>query len=1350
MLELHDDRVQRRRLHRELAIVGARQGDCSRYCLNVLHDLDDKFASGRKMVDTGSTSTIRDVGGISPQACRMIIDNDSCFPSVSPQRRTTQIITLHHSETFALGDVHELLLVTDLAVSRLTRSSSTQDYLRARDILIELARRLENRLRLVEPEASAAKELERLLDRLQLGMARLAFDQMRQAEAASILDACLASGRKCPITRRIVLLSWVAKARLALGDYDACRAHIRRIMRIRKMRHHTSGLRGWFRAARFEIDSSNSVPDRSSTRSSKILDETSKLSSMTKCENPSSLSIENCSGTEPNYKDKIRYGTGRDLAAVNHLLIRNEGPSILVGEACASGILSEGRSCLLKYCGPLCDVAELDASDTLARGDAIAALRALSPAIANVEACVSHQATQQGLAELGRLYKLRGFAQDALSRSAIKSDFPLRLERQDSLPNDLNFKECLISNNFKQDEQIGIEHDKRKKKILREPPMRLFKKKKKSSYSYVLRFFQGSVNKRKKSIIHAQQQVLTKEKVKDEHHLQSKVKQSITSSRRSLNEKKNSSISPAASPQPNRWRETPRSDAHFRSYLDAKELAFDALRWYRHALECFRACGDDLGVAQCASAFARLQLERLIGPVALERIPLETAINTFLFDDQLHSQQNGGIKVLDAIDAAARCALSIAAVSCELFLLLETYLNVAELRLIKRDRLGAIAHWWEARELFLRLLVSGLTIPVVTNKYSDVATIEKIRTILERLVRFLAACDRAMINENIVLFEIFIAFERDARNCYDYFSSQYFLTKSPWISNTNFEIYARASSTSESCLNCVGDANLRCFDFERAQAVLSGMDHSVHALNSLESRTRSAGQLHLSSSAVDYAHRSSFGLSNFADAEAKLFRLRLGILSDDTNETLYKKNEKYILWEFLVRMCADVTQYRRLPLQPLSNLRDRNRCTLHLLASHLRILHLHDLNTTNAISYDTISSSANYSMDNPLKTLMYALHVASTLFIYCPLTGARHAVNLGSGSFRYRIKTNSSGNLRSTSISTTGARALYSRQGKREFIPAELSFKSVLLVVALAVDSTRRLKSRHPASHRIKSATTFRRSMLHSLKNDLDVSPELFDELLVLKKSKQNKSPRFIRLICSERTQFLPWECLTGDTLCITRSSGGVLYPRMNYDTFSIPSPQDHTIELLAPLCRRDILYAVMVCLIRMGRYDTTEGAPDPLIAAVAPAKHSADGSINRCLTATAGRRGNIMHISKKSGIILFERQSYIRAVEKREVGAIPVVDLDKTVLVFNSVLLSSCTDALKSLLDDGQPVLFAPTVCLDAVRMEMMKYLKNLRSQDRLSPSTFSLKLHKFAHAMTRKYVAPIIYFEIPPKLST
>ena len=188
-------------------------------------------------------------------------------------------------------------------------------------------------------------------------------------------------------------------------------------------------------------------------------------------------------------------------------------------------------------------------------------------------------------------------------------------------------------------------------------------------------------------------------------------------------------------------------------YANAEDVKIDALCSYRLALQCFKATDDSYCTGCAASSFAALKLDAMF------------LQDTFSFPFSGRSSQSCHVSLGD-VSLAARRALDIATAMVEPLLLLETYLNMAELLQICHDPVGAIAHWWEARELLLRLFVMcNLRIPVAL--IADLTTIAQIHRTLERMLRFLTmVADKAMIDENIFLFHVLPCFERDSTHKY--------------------------------------------------------------------------------------------------------------------------------------------------------------------------------------------------------------------------------------------------------------------------------------------------------------------------------------------------------------------------------------------------------------------------------------------------------------------------------------------------------------------------------------------------------------------------------------------------------
>mmetsp|Transcript_19400 Transcript_19400/g.62241 ORF Transcript_19400/g.62241 Transcript_19400/m.62241 type:complete len:1616 (-) Transcript_19400:180-5027(-) len=1574
ILELRDDHSERRRLQRELAVVSARQGerDCPRYCLRVLKDLDDRLEArtvrlrdkefdtftalrtscspksdgegGKSCYGTPIESSVHlskaaqailkhapcaeaDVspsGGHKsngtqdrrhPPGAGSDIDVVRTWYGASDSPRTTggdkpvDVAWMQcHCETAALADLQDILLATELAASRALKSTRISEAVKAQSMLVDLARRIETRLGLVRTSSAAASELEGLLDRVQLGLARLALDHTRPAEAASILDACLASARRSSTARRVALLSWTVRARLDLQDVDGARCALARICYLRR-----SAARKPSQCVALGVpaDSVAGVISTTTSRRQK------------RCVASGSVQVVS--------------HTPRLCHVVGSSSERYTAASFVAGEECSSNILNKVASCLLSHSGPAHDLGELSAKCDLARGDALAALRRLAPTIAAVEMVVCRCNTQAGLCELGRLYHLRGEAQEALSRAALCGDFPLRFQRavvaQPACQERSDKTSPEQSRDYATQRTAATESTVRHSATARMGRRlftetinkRFFKRENKQR-----RFFASHTLSRPSTDASLPVQMagndaygLTTPPVSmfSPHGVALASGQCTHSLPRQKQLEKTSgaacaltgatmcsattasvgtmhsilTVCPGKQGEPRRRRSLSRSSEHYQSYTDVNELVSDALRWYRHALECFKARDDDLGVARSASAFVRLQLERVIGPVAFERVPLPAAADAFLCGDMDRSRSlatatgdANGVAVakvkltVDDIDAAARCALSIAAVACEPLLLLETYLNVAEMRLVRRDRLGAIAHWWEARELFLRLFVVGDRVPLVSH-CGDPTTIEALRIFLERLVRFLGACDRSMINENMLLFDIFITFEKDARTAWQAVARQHFfpagdpklfpqaeatvktarppgfiggvglvaiLDQASLLSFTDGHGHVPASCSSPH--SCPGTSRGVCSCHHLPAH--SQTDTSLYQLNAASARDREIRRRHLSSSAVDYAHRAMQPcFSALAHEpgrcedredrvfEDRLFRLRLGL-----PVAVVHADHRSHAWECLTRVRNDVTRHRRNPAAQLEDLRDRNRSTLRALCSWMCGMRTRlAAAPPSAYTFEAIRHEAGV-VRNRVEAVVYALHVASMLLIYCPRTGARRTIALGRGATRFtglHVKRNDStfdttaerhgqkrSKLRADESSSSAAMSTAAgNSGSTGSINNYLSLKATILVAALAGE--RRLLQGSPscrsavAKQQMSSDITSRKLMLVALADDLTLLAGIFEELLgsddippqqrpismPSSLSATETSPAVapntivaslpdanlaacadvesalvhapnllsVRLVCSERAQLLPWECLAGDDVRCSRSpcaygrscaydegtqvnledvslpprrTGNAQVGHFDADTADTPpvrfatageEPSKVTLELLSHLCRRDVVHAAAVYLghIACQRQVHRPGSSELLT------------STSEVPLALLGER---RWSFARRAIFSWLRRRHKPKLKLTTCGARNSLNSSVVILELGSLFRGD--DSAQFLVDAGdRPVFFAPSSCFDAVCANAEDHFREMPSSLLAPPrdamcgravleSNADAPFINFAHAMTRKYAAPIIYFERPP----
>lgn len=1115
ILELRDERFERRRLQRELAIVSARLGDCdlSRYFLRVLADVNDRvdariswFSSAHHANASDSdigflqTAEMRRVARVGDNECqtrvksctkksppplrilarrqkiwlckatrRISAASAAKMPLISMSVGLPKALEIEH-DIHCLNDIHETTKATELAVSGQSIKCIGDSGDLA--ILVEQIRRLETSVSFVQPLSAPGLELEATLDRTSLGLARIALSNANPGNAVRLLSKSLTSGRPSSIMRRIALLSWVAKARLSIRDAPGCGvvlARIRRLRNVSRLRH-------------CRLHSSLLVPlvRRSVCTTAPI-----------------------CSGQNKPYELRLQSALVADGTCV---------------------LTSRMNSCLLRHCSPRYDIGELSALRYLASNNPIAALHGLAPTIAAVEGVVSRAGTPEGLAELGRLYHLRGVVQESVSLSVhTKSTFPIRLHHS-AVCNPSQMVASVAAGGYKEvkrveqarffkAEESGVNETIPDSGLLA-TAIELAKVFNTSSClrSQILANITGASNSPYPPLTAAESAypvLLRKTRtaplsfskaVKKNASTIESISQTAYASagwqlkfyRRSMSKRKSGALRDFAAQRQARRRH--HWSRHYRAYLDSDEVALDALRWFRLALQCFKARNDDIGICTAASSFARLQLERVIAPVAFDRVSLAAAEESLLVSERSWGVQTNKKSIFDDVDAAARCALSRAALACDPILLLGAYLTVAEVHLIRRARLAAIAHWWEARDLFLRFFVAGKSIPMLRLFSGERYLVETIRGFLERMIRFLVACDRAMINENVLLLDIFITFERDARALVIHDFGEHSCSPIPLaaraggVRNVNFTLHGNEHSFSQEPRSC-GESHtniLMC-------APPSGVDRNV-----------------------------------------------IGA------------------WECIVLVRNQVAVHRvRTPFSTMSDLRDRNRAALCLLNEKMRCLRKME---------NPHYLSGKIQISQPQENLVYAVHVASTLVMYCPRTGVRHVAACGRGARRLALNLNLRNSISTGSSSSSLAlrQEWNARANASSSTQAGLSPQAAVFVAALAAHSNKAITGKlgffeecdicggaaqvlHQPTHSdnpVYADIVFRKRAISALISDLELAHNAFLSLISGVPTKENfrlpqvrreRRPIFVHLICSERAQLIPWECLAGKDVSLFR-----------------------------------------------------------------------------------------------------------------------------------------------------------------------------------------------------------------------
>lgn len=255
-----------------------------------------------------------------------------------------------------------------------------------------------------------------------------------------------------------------------------------------------------------------------------------------------------------------------------------------------------------------------------------------------------------------------------------------------------------------------------------------------------------------------------------------------------------------------------------RRYACPADLLFDACVWFRRALSLYRLVSEEIGAVKAANALASCHLEALFVPSLFFNVPFDVAQNLGpgLSDEsssgeRFSQSQNGsqpgfkrdshnsngigsapsfrpnygpnhtsnasrssasrdgsqssrfgsGDRHVSLQEAASIMTFALnTSIECSLPMhMLESYLNMAELKLLLGENFEAVAFWWEARDLFMHLYVNGTQIPLA--RRAPLPFLRRISTFLNRLVRILWACDKPLINQNLVLLDIHVIFSHE-------------------------------------------------------------------------------------------------------------------------------------------------------------------------------------------------------------------------------------------------------------------------------------------------------------------------------------------------------------------------------------------------------------------------------------------------------------------------------------------------------------------------------------------------------------------------------------------------------------
>jgi hypothetical protein len=166
-------------------------------------------------------------------------------------------------------------------------------------------------------------------------------------------------------------------------------------------------------------------------------------------------------------------------------------------------------------------------------------------------------------------------------------------------------------------------------------------------------------------------------------------------------------------------------------------------------------------------SLASLHLDVMFVPVALLDIPLSKA--SYL-GDTVHPStsisETRRARIEDALRANKR-AMELNRSFPSPTVSLNIYLNFAELKVLQESEFEAVVYWTEARDLFLHLFVDGVGIPLIGR--APISLVSEIQNVIKRLVRLLMTFDKGFINQNILVFDIYVMCTIDVGRAQDNF-----------------------------------------------------------------------------------------------------------------------------------------------------------------------------------------------------------------------------------------------------------------------------------------------------------------------------------------------------------------------------------------------------------------------------------------------------------------------------------------------------------------------------------------------------------------------------------------------------
>eukprot|EP00004_Rigifila_ramosa_P022181 TRINITY_DN6010_c0_g1_i1.p1 TRINITY_DN6010_c0_g1~~TRINITY_DN6010_c0_g1_i1.p1 ORF type:complete len:1865 (-),score=313.84 TRINITY_DN6010_c0_g1_i1:18-5456(-) len=215
-------------------------------------------------------------------------------------------------------------------------------------------------------------------------------------------------------------------------------------------------------------------------------------------------------------------------------------------------------------------------------------------------------------------------------------------------------------------------------------------------------------------------------------------------------------------------------------YHSARECYQDGVGMLRRAYEYLRAVGDDVRIAKVVARLAEMHLQRVFVPVVISGEPLSSAgrlpffVSPFSDHARPRASSFGPVRssstaptsstppddglTAEKIEQPARLALEVATEIGDVMIALRSYVNLAEVYMLKQNTAGAQVLWHEASSVLLRCFTINDRVPLAAVRLS---LGKKVLEVTQRLVRLAACLETELLGNSLALIDVLLSLQAD-------------------------------------------------------------------------------------------------------------------------------------------------------------------------------------------------------------------------------------------------------------------------------------------------------------------------------------------------------------------------------------------------------------------------------------------------------------------------------------------------------------------------------------------------------------------------------------------------------------